>query len=82
MAAYVYTPIFFIGILNIIPVLGYLAILGLLYGIYILYKGLPILVGTPKDKTVGYVVAVLVVSFVIVFFIGLIIGGFDAAVHM
>ena len=82
MAAYVYTPIFFIGILNIIPVLGYLAILGLLYGIYILYKGLPILVGTPKDKTVGYVVAVLVVSFIIVFIIGLIIGGFDAAVHM
>ena len=62
LAAFVYTPVFLIGILSIIPVLGYLSILGLLYGLYILYLGLPILQNTPKDKTVIYTIAVLVVS--------------------
>ena len=79
LAAYVYTPVFLIGILNIVPALGYLAFLGLLYGLYILYRGLPILLNTPADKTVIYVVAVLVVSIIVLAIISLIIGGLDAA---
>ena len=79
LAAYVYTPVFLIGILNIVPFLGYLAILGLLYGLYIMYRGLPILLNTPADKTVTYVVAVLVVSIILLAIISLIIGGLDAA---
>ena len=78
LAAYVYTPVFLIGILSIVPVLGYLAILGLLYGLYILYKGLPIMLGTPANKTVVYVIAILVVTFIIEIVISLILGGFDA----
>jgi hypothetical protein len=65
--------------LNIVPALGFLAFLGLLYGLYILYRGLPILLNTPADKTVIYVVAVLVVSIIILFIISVIIGGLDAA---
>jgi hypothetical protein len=79
LAAYVYTPVFLVGILNIVPALGYLAFLGLLYGLYILYRGLPILLNTPADKAVIYVVAVLVASFIILAIISLIIGGLDAA---
>jgi len=79
LAAFVYTPIFLIGILNIVPVLGYLAVLGLLYGLYILYRGLPILLNTPEDRTVIYVVAVLVASIIILAIISVIIGGLDAA---
>jgi hypothetical protein len=78
LAAFVYTPVFLIGILNIVPVLGYLAVLGLLYGLYILYRGLPIFLNTPADKTVMYVVAVFVVSIIILAVISLIIGGLDA----
>jgi len=78
LAAYVYTPVFLIGILSIVPVLGYLAILGLLYGLYILYKGLPIMLGTPADKTLVYVIAIFVVTFIIEIVISLILGGFDA----
>lgn len=81
LAAFVYTPVFLIGILNIVPVLGYLALLGLLYGLYILYKGLPILLNTPADKRLIYVVAILVVSFIIEFVISLLIGGLDGAAH-
>jgi polyferredoxin len=79
LAAFAYTPVFLIGVLNIVPVLGYLAVLGLLYGLYILYRGLPILLNTPADKTVMYVIAVLIVSFIILAVLSLIIGGFDAA---
>jgi high-affinity Fe2+/Pb2+ permease len=79
LAAYVYTPVFLVGILNIVPFLGYLAVLGLLYGLYILYRGLPILLNTPADKTVIYVVAVLVASVIILAVISLIVGGLDAA---
>jgi hypothetical protein len=77
LAAFVYTPVFLIGILNIIPVLGDLAILGLIYGLYILYKGLPIMLNTPADKAVIYVVAIFVVSIIILAVISLIIGGLD-----
>ena len=79
LAAYVFTPVFLIGILSIIPVLGYLSLLGLLYGLYILYRGLPIVLNTPADKTVTYVIAVLVVSIIILAVISVIISGLDAA---
>jgi len=79
LAAFVCTPIFLIGILSIVPVLGYLAVLGLLYGLYILYRGLPILSNTPADKTVVYLVAVLVASIILLSVISLIIGCLDAA---
>lgn len=78
LAAFVYTPVLLIGILNIYPILGYLALLGLLYGLYILYRGLPILLNTPADQTLMYVIAILVVSFIIEIVIALIIGGLDA----
>lgn len=81
LAAFVYTPVFLIGILSIIPVLGYLAILGLLYGLYILYKGLPILLNTPDDKRVMYVVAILIVSLIVEVIITLVLGGLDGAAH-
>jgi len=79
LAAFAYTPVFLIGILSIVPFLGYLALLGLLYGLYILYRGLPIMLGTPADKTVTYVIAILIVSFIIEIIISLIIGSLDAA---
>jgi hypothetical protein len=77
LSAFVYTPVFLIGILSIVPILGYLAVLGLLYGLYILYRGLPIILNTPADKTVMYVIAVLVVSIIILAIISVVISGLD-----
>ena len=68
-----------IGILDIIPFLGILTIVGILYGLYILYLGLPILLGTPKDKVVTYVVAVVISTFVVYFVLDAIIGVITAA---
>ncbi|MDA4128633.1 MAG: zinc ribbon domain-containing protein [Thaumarchaeota archaeon] len=70
LAAYVYTPVFLISILNIIPFIGWITVLGLLYGLYILYLGLPILLNTPADRVIIYVVAILVAAFVVYAIIG------------
>ena len=64
VAVYSATPVWVIGILMIIPqLLPLLMILGLLalvYGVYILYLGLPLLMRVSQDKAVGYVVVVVV----------------------
>jgi len=79
LAAYIYTPYFLISILKIIPELGVLVILGLLYGLYIFYQGLPVMLGTPKDKVIIYLVVVLIVTFVIYAIVGVIIGAISLA---
>lgn len=65
IAVYAFTPFWIAGVLNIIPMLGILAIIGALYGIYLLYLGLPIVMKAPPDKTVGYTVVVLVGAIVL-----------------
>ena len=80
LAAFIFTPVFLIGILDIIPLLAILTILGVIYGLYILYLGLPIMLGTSQEKTVTYVVAVVIATFVVYLVIGAIVGAVSAAV--
>jgi hypothetical protein len=68
LSAYIYTPAFLAAVVLIIPPLGIVVLLGLLYGLYILYLGLPIVLGTPKDKVIPYVFAT-VVAVVIVYLV-------------
>ena len=79
LAAFNFTPVFLIGVLDIVPLLGVLTILGVLYGLYILYLGLPIMLGTPRERVVTYVVAVIIATFVIYLIIAAIIGVVTAA---
>lgn len=79
LAAYVYTPVFLISILDIIPFIGFLTILGLLYGLYILYLGLPVMLNTPTDRVIMYVIAIVVASIVVYAVIAAIIGAVSAA---
>jgi len=79
LSAFIFTPAFLIGILDIIPPLGILTFLGILYGLYILYLGLPIILGTPKDRVVTYVVAVVIATFIVYFVLAVIIGAITAA---
>jgi Yip1-like protein len=74
LAAYVYTPVFLISIVYLIPPISLLVIVGLLYGLYIFYKGVPILLNTPQDKVLVYVIVVLVVALVIGFLFSAIAG--------
>ena len=54
LAFYILVPSFVAGIFNINPSLRYLWYLGSLYGVYILYLGLPVLMETPDDKRIAY----------------------------
>ena len=79
LSAYIFTPAFLVGALDIIPPLGVLTFLGILYGLYILYLGLPRVMGTPKDKVLTYVVAVVVATLVVYFVLDVIIGVITSA---
>ncbi len=67
------------GIFYIIPMLSILTLLCSLYGLYILYLGIPVLMETPKDKVLIYTIAIIAVTIVISFIIGAIIGGIMGA---
>ena len=58
----------------IIPPLSPITMLVSLYGLYLLYLGLPILMETPKDKAMGYVIVTIVVSIVVSFVAGTVSG--------
>jgi len=79
IAVFSMTAAWVAGIFYIIPFLGVLAILGALYGFYILYLGFDAsLMDTPKEKVVGYFVVSLVVAFVLYFLISVILGAIFA----
>jgi len=73
LVTYSVTPALVLGILNIIPFLGWLFYLvGFGYGIYIMYLGLGPVKQTPEDKKVVYLIVsmlVLLVIFWILFWI-------------
>jgi hypothetical protein len=65
--SYIFTPLFIVGILDI--VLGglgegvlLLTFVGLLYGLYILFTGIPILLKTPKNRFLPFFGSVFVVG--------------------
>ena len=72
VAAYFPTPYWLAGVFSLVPALGFLRILGL-YGIYLLYKGLPVLMRSPQDKAFGYsavvIIAAIVIGFVVFTFL-------------
>jgi len=71
VAAYSHTPGWIVAVVGIIPSLSPLMILGL-YGLYLLYLGLPSLMKSPREKSLGYTVAVIIAAIVIFVLIGFI----------
>jgi hypothetical protein len=65
VAAYAYTPAWVAGVLQLIPALAILVLLASLYGLYVLYLGLPVLMKSPKEKALGYTVVVIICAIVI-----------------
>lgn len=79
---YSYTPVWIVSVLNVIPGLSVLVIIAGLYSLYLLYLGLPVMMDTPPEKRVGYVVTVIIVSIVVMFLISMIAGLFLASAHV
>ncbi len=65
LAVYAYTPAFIAGILSIIPALSVLVFLLSLYGIYLLFLGFPVMMETPDDKVLLYLIVTIIVIIVI-----------------
>jgi hypothetical protein len=80
VVAYAYTAAWVASIIGIVPGLGLLsALAGLIYGLYLLYLGLPFTMKCPAEKSLGYTVVTVLVAIVVSIVLGLIVraaGGF------
>lgn len=72
VAAYSGTAGWVAGVFQIIPALGIVAILGGLYGCWLLYLGLPRVMKAPADKATGYAIVTILVAIVASIVIGLV----------
>jgi Yip1 domain len=58
------TPMMLAGVFNILPALSIIGLLAAIYSLYVMYLGLPILMKNPKDKTITYMVVVVIASII------------------
>lgn len=70
VSAYAATAAFVGGVFYVIPALSIIGSLFGLYGIYLLYTGLPVLMKCPPDKAVAYTAVVVVCAIVGALIIG------------
>jgi hypothetical protein len=75
VAAYSATASWVAGAVLIIPLLGFLVIVGALYGLYLLYLGLPVVMGAAEDQAPVYTLAVVAVVIVLYLVVGALSGG-------
>jgi hypothetical protein len=74
VSAFTPTPAWIAGVFSLIPSLSIIGALLALYSLYLLYVGLPILMKTPEDKTIPYIVVVIIVALVLYVVIGALLG--------
>ena len=74
LIAYSTTPVWLAGVLNLIPALSVLTIFAGIYAIYLYYLGLPVLMKTPAEKVIPYMVVSVLVTIVVWIVLGLILG--------
>uniref|UniRef100_B0SWK4 Yip1 domain-containing protein n=1 Tax=Caulobacter sp. (strain K31) TaxID=366602 RepID=B0SWK4_CAUSK len=79
VAAYTGTAGWVFGVLAIFPPLAFIGALAGLYGLYLLYLGLPRLMKAPKEKAVGYTVVTILCAIVMFIVIGAITGAVAGA---
>ena len=58
------TPMMLAGVFNILPALSIVGLLAALYSLYVMYLGLPVLMKNPKEKTITYMVVVVIASII------------------
>ncbi len=80
VAVYASTASWIAGIGALIPGLGWLlSLVGVVFTIYLLYLGLPVLMKCPEDKAVGYTAVSIIVGIVVTWVLTLIVGLFTGA---
>lgn len=79
-SAYAYTAGWVASIGLIVPWIGWLiALAGSIYGIYLLFLGLPHTMRNPPEKSVVYTLVIIVIGFILSLIIGAIVAGITAA---
>lgn len=74
LAAYAPTASWAAGVFSLLPALAIVGVLGGLYSLFLLFKGLPKLMKTPEDKALPYTLVVIVVAIVVSLVVGLVSG--------
>jgi hypothetical protein len=74
LVTYATTPSWVAGIILLLPRLGWLVFIAALYGIYLFYLGVPVLMKTPADKTIIYMIVLFLVNILISFLIAAVLG--------
>jgi hypothetical protein len=64
LAVFASTPMMLAGIFNLLPALSILGLIVALYGLYVMYLGLPVLMKNPAEKTIPYMVVLVIASIV------------------
>ena len=82
VTAYSYTPAWIAGVLNVVPTLGVLVLIASLYGLYLFYLGLPVLMRCPKEKALGYTGVIVLCAIVIGAILGILSSCFIGGVAM
>lgn len=79
-AAYAYTAGWVASVGVIVPWIGWLiALAGAIYGIYLLYLGLPHTMRCPPEKSVLYTLVIVIIGIILSIIIGMIVGAITAA---
>jgi Yip1 domain len=65
LAVYSMTPVWLAGVFALIPGLGFLRFLALLYTVYVFWLGLPVMMKSPPDKTGPYALAIVVSAIIV-----------------
>lgn len=76
LVAYASTPMWVAGILQILPALSVLSLLAGLYAIYLFYLGLPVIMKTPADQVVIY----MIVAAIVIIVVGLVMATISTAI--
>ena len=74
VVAYSYTAAWVGGVFSLIPALGIISLLFVLYSLYLLFLGLPVLMKSPADKAVGYTVVVVICTLLVTWVILRVVG--------
>lgn len=78
-SAYAYTASWVASVATIVPFIGWLILLaGAIYGIYLLYLGLPHTMRAPTEKAVGYTAVTFIIAIVLSIVVGMVVGGITA----
>lgn len=80
LVAYSFTPAWIGGILNIYPPIAIVGAIFGIYGLYLLYIGMPKLKNAPADKHTGYFVVSLLVMIIVYIVLGIILSKILASV--